>query len=59
MTPDREILGVEEVAGEQVDLTAAAAIVAVGRGIGDADKMGIIRPRRLRRSAPRSAPAAR
>lgn len=42
VAPDREILGVEEVAGEHVDLTAAEAIVAVGRGIGDADKMGII-----------------
>jgi electron transfer flavoprotein alpha subunit len=39
--PDREVLGVEQVAGEQVDLTQAAAIVAVGRGIGDADKMGV------------------
>jgi electron transfer flavoprotein alpha subunit len=39
--PDREVLGVEEVAGEQVDLTQAAAIVAVGRGIGDADKIGL------------------
>jgi electron transfer flavoprotein alpha subunit len=40
--PDREILGVEEVAGEQVDLSAADVVVAVGRGIGGADKMGII-----------------
>lgn len=40
--PDREILGVEEVAGEQVDLSAAAVVVAVGRGIGGADRMGII-----------------
>jgi electron transfer flavoprotein alpha subunit len=39
--PDREILGVEEVAGEQVDLSQATTIVAVGRGIGDADKLGI------------------
>jgi electron transfer flavoprotein alpha subunit len=41
--PDREILGVEEVAGEQVDLTKAEAIVAVGRGVGGEDKMGVIR----------------
>ncbi len=40
--PDREILGVEEVAGEQVDLSAAEVVVAVGRGIGDSDKMAII-----------------
>jgi electron transfer flavoprotein alpha subunit len=38
--PDREILGYEEVAGEQVDLTKADIIVAVGRGVGGADKMG-------------------
>lgn len=38
--PDREILGVEDVAGEKVDLTKADIIVAVGRGIGGADKMG-------------------
>ena len=37
--PDREILGVEEVGGDQVDLTKAAVIVAVGRGVGGADKM--------------------
>lgn len=40
--PDREILAVEEVTGEQVDLSQAAAIVAVGRGVGGADKMGPI-----------------
>jgi electron transfer flavoprotein alpha subunit len=39
-SPDREVLGYEEVAGEQVDLTKADIIVAVGRGIGGADKMG-------------------
>jgi electron transfer flavoprotein alpha subunit len=38
--PDREILGVEDVAGEKVDLTKADVIVAVGRGIGGADKLG-------------------
>lgn len=37
--PDREVLGYEEVAGEQVDLTKADIIVAVGRGVGGADKM--------------------
>ncbi|HEX5759285.1 MAG TPA: electron transfer flavoprotein subunit alpha/FixB family protein [Thermoanaerobaculia bacterium] len=37
--PDREILGVEEVGGDQVDLTKADVIVAVGRGVGGADKM--------------------
>ena len=31
---DRELLGVEEVAGEQVDLSQADIIVAVGRGVG-------------------------
>ncbi len=40
--PDREILGVEEVAGEHVDLSAAEIVVAVGRGIGDGDKLKII-----------------
>lgn len=39
---DREILGVEEVAGDQVDLSQAPVIVAVGRGVGGADKMGPI-----------------
>ncbi len=39
---DREILGVEEVAGEQVDLSQAPVIIAVGRGIGDADKMPVV-----------------
>jgi electron transfer flavoprotein alpha subunit len=39
IVPDREILGVEEVAGEQVDLTAAPVILAVGRGIGGTDNM--------------------
>lgn len=36
---DREILGVEQVGGDQVDLTKADTIVAVGRGVGGADKM--------------------
>jgi electron transfer flavoprotein alpha subunit len=38
--PDREILEVEEVAGDTVDLTKAEVIVAVGRGIGGPDNMG-------------------
>jgi len=40
--PDREILGYEEAAAQQVDLTKAAIIVAVGRGVGGADKLGPI-----------------
>lgn len=36
---DREILGVEQVGGDQIDLTKADTIVAVGRGIGGAEKM--------------------
>lgn len=38
--PDREILGVEAVGGEKVDLTKADIIVAAGRGVGGADKLG-------------------
>ncbi len=40
---DREILGVEEVSGDQVDLTKVDVIVAVGRGVGDADKLQPLR----------------
>jgi electron transfer flavoprotein alpha subunit len=40
--PDREVLGYEEVGGDQVDLTKADVIVAVGRGVGGADKMGVV-----------------
>lgn len=40
--PDREILGYEQVGGDKVDLTKADVIVAVGRGVGGADKMGPI-----------------
>lgn len=36
---DRELLGVEQAAAETVDLSKAEAIVAVGRGIGGADKL--------------------
>lgn len=39
VVPDREILDVESVGGDQVDLSKAEVIVAVGRGIGGADKM--------------------
>lgn len=42
ISADREILGVEEVAGEHVDLSAAERIVSVGRGVGGEDKMGVI-----------------
>jgi electron transfer flavoprotein alpha subunit len=38
--PDREVLGYEEVTAQQVDLTKADIIVAVGRGVGGADKIG-------------------
>ncbi len=38
--PDREVLGYEQVAAQQVDLTKADIIVAVGRGVGGADKLG-------------------
>jgi len=40
--PDREILGVESAAKEEVDLSKADIIVAAGRGVGGADKMGVI-----------------
>jgi electron transfer flavoprotein alpha subunit len=40
--PDREVLGYEAVAAQQVDLTKADIIVAVGRGVGGADKLGPI-----------------
>lgn len=40
--PDREVLGYEEVGGDTVDLTKADVIVAVGRGVGGADKMGAV-----------------
>lgn len=39
---DRELLGVEQVGGDQVDLSKADVIVAVGRGVGGADKLGPI-----------------
>lgn len=40
--PDREVLGYQEVAARQVDLSKADIIVAVGRGLGGADKLGPI-----------------
>lgn len=40
---DREILGIEEAGGDQVDLTKAPVIVAVGRGVGGEDKLGPVR----------------
>lgn len=42
LAPDREILGVESAAKEEVDLSKAEIIVAAGRGVGGADKMGVI-----------------
>jgi electron transfer flavoprotein alpha subunit len=36
----REVLGTEQVGGDTVDLSKADVIIAVGRGIGGADKMG-------------------
>ncbi len=39
---DREVLAVEEVTGEQVDLSQAPVIVAVGRGVGGSEKMAPI-----------------
>ena len=38
----REILGVEQLGGEIVDLTKADIIVAIGRGVGGADRLGPI-----------------
>ena len=42
LAPDREILGVESAAKDEVDLSKAEIIVAAGRGVGGADKMGVI-----------------
>jgi len=39
LSSDRQILGVEEAPAGQVDLTQSEYIVAVGRGVGDADKI--------------------
>ncbi|MEM7480318.1 MAG: electron transfer flavoprotein subunit alpha/FixB family protein [Acidobacteriota bacterium] len=43
VTPDREILSIEDAGGNQVDLTRADVIVAVGRGVGGEDKLGPVR----------------
>lgn len=40
IAPGREILGVVQAAAGEVDLTKAEIIVAVGRGVGGADKLG-------------------
>jgi electron transfer flavoprotein alpha subunit len=40
--PDREILGMESAAKEEVDLSKAEVIVAAGRGVGGADKMAVV-----------------
>ena len=42
MSPEREVLGVEEAAAGEVDLSQAPVIVSVGRGIGDVEKMPIM-----------------
>jgi len=42
ITADREILGVEQAAEEEVDLSKAPVIIAAGRGVGGKDKMGVI-----------------
>ncbi len=39
LAPARELLGTEQAGGDSVDLTKAAVIVAVGRGVGGADKL--------------------
>ncbi|MEL7060796.1 MAG: electron transfer flavoprotein subunit alpha/FixB family protein [Acidobacteriota bacterium] len=41
-TRDREILGVEQVGGDQIDLTKADVVVAVGRGIGKPENLPIV-----------------
>jgi electron transfer flavoprotein alpha subunit len=40
---DREVLGIEEPGGDTVDLSKADRIVAIGRGVGGADKLGPLR----------------
>jgi electron transfer flavoprotein alpha subunit len=42
LQPERELLGIEDAASDKIDLTAAERIVAVGRGIGGPEKLGII-----------------
>lgn len=43
LASDREILEVEQVGDDQVDLTKADVIVAIGRGVGGADKIDGLR----------------
>ncbi len=43
LTSDREILEVQQVGDDQVDLTKADVIVAIGRGVGGADKVESLR----------------
>ncbi|MEM6794867.1 MAG: electron transfer flavoprotein subunit alpha/FixB family protein [Acidobacteriota bacterium] len=40
--PDRELIGVEQVGGDQIDLSKAEVIVAVGRGIGKPENLPAI-----------------
>ncbi|MEM7050654.1 MAG: electron transfer flavoprotein subunit alpha/FixB family protein [Acidobacteriota bacterium] len=42
VTADREILSIEDAGGNEVDLTKADVIIAVGRGVGGEDKLGPI-----------------
>lgn len=41
--PDRELLRVESVGGDQVDLSKADVVVAVGRGIGKPENLPVVR----------------
>ena len=40
--PDREVLGVEEAGEQEIDLSQAQIIVAVGRGIGKEEKLPVV-----------------
>ncbi len=42
LTIDREILGIEEAASDQIDLSQSEFIIGVGRGIGDPENLGIM-----------------
>ncbi len=59
LEPDREILGVESAAKDEVDLSKAEIIVAAGRGVGGADKMGVIQELGARARRRDRAPAGR
>ena len=39
---ERDLLGVQDAGGDKIDLTAADVIVAVGRGIGSPERMGLV-----------------